>query len=57
MGAGGTEVGHLVAERLGFLYLDESVSAGTAVGGALILVGAVVASLARAATAQEQQIT
>jgi drug/metabolite transporter (DMT)-like permease len=46
----------LSAAFLGFLFLDESVSVGTALGGLLILVGAVVASLARAATAQEQQI-
>jgi drug/metabolite transporter (DMT)-like permease len=46
----------LSAALLGFLFLDESVSAGTALGGALILAGAVIASLARAATPQEQQI-
>ena len=46
----------LSAAFLGWVFLDESVSAGTAIGGALILVGAVVASLARAATPQEQQI-
>jgi len=46
----------LSAAFLGWIFLDESVSAGTAIGGALILVGAVAASLARAATPQEQQI-
>ena len=46
----------LAAALLAFLFLGEKVSAGTAMGGALILVGAVVASLARAATPQEQQI-
>jgi hypothetical protein len=38
------------------VFLGESVTGGIAVGGALILVGAVAASLARVATAQEQQI-
>jgi drug/metabolite transporter (DMT)-like permease len=46
----------LSAALLGYLYLGESVSAGTAAGGALILVGAVLASLARAATPREPQI-
>ena len=46
----------LSAALLGYLYLGESVSAGTAAGGALILVGAVLASLARAVTPREQQI-
>lgn len=46
----------LAAALLGYLYLGESVSAGTAAGGALILVGAVLASLARAVTPREQQI-
>lgn len=46
----------LSAAFLGFAFLGESVSAGTALGGALILLGAVVASLARAATPREQQI-
>jgi drug/metabolite transporter (DMT)-like permease len=46
----------LSAAFLGFVFLDETVGAGTAIGGALILVGAVTASLARAGTAQEQQI-
>jgi drug/metabolite transporter (DMT)-like permease len=46
----------LSAALLGYLYLGESVSAGTAAGGALILVGAVLASLARAAAPREPQI-
>ena len=46
----------LAAALLGYLYLGESVSAGTAAGGALILIGAVLASLARAVTPREQQI-
>ena len=46
----------LSAAFLGWVFLGESVSLGTALGGALILAGAVVASLARAATPQEQQI-
>jgi drug/metabolite transporter (DMT)-like permease len=46
----------LSAAFLAYVFLDESVSAGTALGGALILVGAVVASVARATTPQEQQI-
>lgn len=46
----------LSAAFLAWVFLDESVSPGTAVGGALILAGAIVASLARAATVQEQQI-
>jgi drug/metabolite transporter (DMT)-like permease len=46
----------LSAAFLGWIFLDEPVSAGTALGGVLILVGAVAASLARAATPQEQQI-
>ncbi len=46
----------LSAAFLAWLFLDESVSLGTAVGGALILAGAVAASLARRTTAQEQQI-
>lgn len=46
----------LSAAFLGFVFLDESVSIGTAIGGALILAGAVIASLARATTATEQQI-
>jgi drug/metabolite transporter (DMT)-like permease len=46
----------LSAALLGYLYLGESVSVGTALGGALILLGAVLASLARAATPREPQI-
>jgi drug/metabolite transporter (DMT)-like permease len=46
----------LSAALLGYLYLGESVRAGTAAGGALILAGAVLASLARAATPREHQI-
>jgi drug/metabolite transporter (DMT)-like permease len=46
----------LSAAFLGFVFLDETVGAGTAIGGGLILVAAVVASLARAATPREQQI-
>lgn len=46
----------LSAAFLGFVFLGESVSGGTAFGGSLILVGAVLASLARAATPREQQI-
>jgi drug/metabolite transporter (DMT)-like permease len=46
----------LAAAFLGFVFLGESVALGTVVGGALILSGAVIASLARAVTAQEQQI-
>ncbi len=46
----------LSAAFLGWIVLDESVSAGTAIGGALILAAAVAASLARAASEQEQQI-
>jgi drug/metabolite transporter (DMT)-like permease len=45
----------LSAALLGFVFLDESVGFGTALGGALILAGAVAASLARAAP-REQQI-
>jgi drug/metabolite transporter (DMT)-like permease len=45
----------LSAAFLAYVFLDESVSAGTALGGLLILAGAVAASLARA-TPQEQQI-
>jgi drug/metabolite transporter (DMT)-like permease len=41
---------------LAFVFLDESVALATIVGGALILVGAVIATLARAPTAREQQI-
>ncbi len=46
----------LAASLLAFVFLDESVTAGVAVGGTLILVGAIGASLTRAATPQEQQI-
>jgi drug/metabolite transporter (DMT)-like permease len=45
----------LSAAFLAYVFLDESVSPGTALGGVLILAGAVVASLARATT-REQQI-
>jgi drug/metabolite transporter (DMT)-like permease len=46
----------LSAALLGFVFLGESVDAGTAIGGGLILVAAVMASLARAAMPREQQI-
>jgi drug/metabolite transporter (DMT)-like permease len=46
----------LAAAFLGFVFLGESVALGTVIGGALILAGAVIASVARAVTAQEQQI-
>ncbi|HKZ75880.1 MAG TPA: DMT family transporter [Actinomycetota bacterium] len=46
----------LAASVLALVFLGESVSAGIALGGALILVGAVTASLARAAVTQEPQI-
>jgi drug/metabolite transporter (DMT)-like permease len=46
----------LAAAVLGFWFLDESVTAGVAVGGVLILVGSVLASLARVPMPQEQQI-
>lgn len=46
----------LAAAVLGWIFLDESVSAGTAVGGALILVAAVIASLARARTSTESSV-
>lgn len=45
----------LSAAFLAFIFLDERVTAGTGLGGALILAGAVAASLARA-TPQEQQV-
>jgi drug/metabolite transporter (DMT)-like permease len=45
----------LSAAFLAYVFLDESVSPGTALGGVLILAGAIVASLARATT-REQQI-
>lgn len=46
----------LAAATLAWLFLDETVTWGIAVGGTLILVAAVAASLARGATPQEQQI-
>jgi drug/metabolite transporter (DMT)-like permease len=46
----------LAAAVLGFEFLDESVTVGVAVGGLLILAGAIMASLARTPTPQEQQI-
>lgn len=46
----------LAAAFLGFAFLDERVTLGLVIGGALILAGAVIASIARPATAQEQQI-
>jgi len=46
----------LSAALLGYLFLGEAVDAGTAIGGGLILVAAVMASLARAAMPREQQI-
>ncbi len=46
----------LAAAVLGFVFLDESVTLGVAAGGLLILAGAVLASLARKPTPQEQQI-
>jgi drug/metabolite transporter (DMT)-like permease len=46
----------LAAAVLGFVFLDESVTFGVAAGGLLILAGAVMASLARTPTPQEQQI-
>jgi drug/metabolite transporter (DMT)-like permease len=46
----------LAAAALAVLFLGESVTGGIALGGALILVGAVAASLARVATVQEQQV-
>jgi drug/metabolite transporter (DMT)-like permease len=46
----------LAAAVLGFLFLDESVTFGVAAGGALILTGAIMASLARSPMPQEQQI-
>jgi drug/metabolite transporter (DMT)-like permease len=41
---------------LAFVFLGESVAPATLTGGTLILIGAVLASLARGPTAQEQQI-
>jgi drug/metabolite transporter (DMT)-like permease len=46
----------LAAAALAVVFLGESVTGGIALGGALILVGAVVASLARPTTVQEQQV-
>ena len=46
----------LAAAVLGFVFLDESVTVGVAAGGLLILAGAIMASLARTPTPQEQQI-
>jgi drug/metabolite transporter (DMT)-like permease len=46
----------LSAALLGYLFLGEAVDAGTAIGGGLILLAAVMASLARAAMPREQQI-
>ena len=47
----------LAAAIFGYLILDETVGIGTAIGGALILGAAIMASLARGPTPQEQQIT
>jgi drug/metabolite transporter (DMT)-like permease len=46
----------LAAATLAWVFLGEDVTWGIVVGGTLILVAAVAASLARAATPQEQQI-
>jgi len=46
----------LAAAVLGFVFLDESVAFGVAAGGMLILAGAILASLARTPTPQEQQV-
>ena len=46
----------LAAAVLGFIFLDESVTFGVAAGGGLILAGAILASLARTPTPQEQQV-
>jgi drug/metabolite transporter (DMT)-like permease len=46
----------LAAAVLGFIFLDESVAFGVAAGGVLILAGAILASLARTPTPQEQQV-
>lgn len=46
----------LAAALLGFVFLDERVSLALVAGGVLILAGAVIASIARPATPQEQQI-
>lgn len=47
----------LAAAILGFVFLGETVRLGTAIGGLLILAAAVIASVARGVTPQEQQIT
>ncbi len=47
----------LSAALLGFLFLEETVTWGVAIGGAMILAGAVTASLSRRVAPQEQQIT
>jgi drug/metabolite transporter (DMT)-like permease len=46
----------LAAATLAWVFLGEDVTWGIAIGGTLILVAAVTASLARVATPQEQQI-
>lgn len=46
----------LAISLLAFLFLGEGVSLGTALGGVLILTGAIAATLGRRATVQEQQI-
>ncbi len=46
----------LAASVLAVVFLGESVGPGVALGGALILAGAVTASLARASTTQEQHV-
>jgi drug/metabolite transporter (DMT)-like permease len=46
----------LAAAVLGFVFLDESVTFAVAAGGVLILAGAILASLARTPTPQEQQV-
>ena len=46
----------LAAAALAVVFLGESVTGGIALGGALILVGAVATSLARVPTVQEQQV-
>lgn len=46
----------LAAATLAVMFLGEFVTGGIALGGALILVGAVSASLAREATVREQQV-
>jgi drug/metabolite transporter (DMT)-like permease len=46
----------LAAAVLGFVFLDESVTIGVAVGGLLILAGAILASVARAPATQETAV-